>query len=191
MYSNIWLYLNKSRTCRSLSVVIWQNIFPCAPAFTKRLSCICDTNHFLPNQPNMGDLPTLVIGSILDSCSYLLFITHTCPVLVLSGGPCDQGQDDGVRHNHGQLPATGGQGELLPHGHLKPSCHLRRHRLPHWGDRTARPWPLRNPSDARGECQAESSDTCLLQWMKCLSVNVPALRFFNLSPLASPRDSYI
>uniref|UniRef100_A0A2I3HIK8 Glutamate decarboxylase 1 n=1 Tax=Nomascus leucogenys TaxID=61853 RepID=A0A2I3HIK8_NOMLE len=29
--------------------------------------------------------------------------------------------DDGVRHDHGWLPAPRGQGQLLPDGHLQPS----------------------------------------------------------------------
>uniref|UniRef100_A0A8C0JS66 Glutamate decarboxylase 1 n=1 Tax=Canis lupus dingo TaxID=286419 RepID=A0A8C0JS66_CANLU len=31
--------------------------------------------------------------------------------------------DDGVWHNDGWLPASGGQGQLFPDGHLEPSCY--------------------------------------------------------------------
>uniref|UniRef100_A0A8C9DU41 Glutamate decarboxylase 1 n=1 Tax=Prolemur simus TaxID=1328070 RepID=A0A8C9DU41_PROSS len=31
--------------------------------------------------------------------------------------------DDGVGHHYGWLPASGGQGQLLPDGHLKSSCY--------------------------------------------------------------------
>lgn len=51
-----------------------------------------------------------------------------------SGGSGDKGQDDGVRHNHGQLPTAGRQGQLFPHGDLKPGRYLRGHRLSYRGD---------------------------------------------------------
>ena len=65
-----------------------------------------------------------------------------------SGGAGDKGQDDGVRHHHGELPAPGGQGELLQDGHLQPRCHFRGHRLPYRGDRTTRPGPIKPPSSS-------------------------------------------
>lgn len=60
-----------------------------------------------------------------------------------SGGSSDKGQDDGVRHNHGQLPTAGRQGQLFPHGDLKPGRYLRGHRLSYRGDWTARPGSIR------------------------------------------------
>lgn len=47
-----------------------------------------------------------------------------------TGGSKDQGIDDGVWHYDGGLPATRKQGQLLPHGHLKPGCYDVRHRFP-------------------------------------------------------------
>lgn len=54
-----------------------------------------------------------------------------------TGGPKDQGYDDGVWDYNGGLPATRRQGQLLPHGHLQPRCHQVRHRLPDRGARAA------------------------------------------------------
>lgn len=61
----------------------------------------------------------------------------------LSGGAGDKGQDDGVRHHHGQLPTAGGQGQLFPHGDLESRGDLRGHRLSYRGDRAAGPGSIR------------------------------------------------
>lgn len=78
--------------------------------------------------------------------AFTMFYLHLPPPTLccsLSGGSRDQSQDDGVRHHHGQLPAPRRQGELLPHGHLKPRCDLRGHRLSYRGDRAPRPRSIR------------------------------------------------
>lgn len=64
-------------------------------------------------------------------CAYL----HCTVCFFTTGGPKDQGTDDGVRDYDGGLPATRRQGQLLPHGHLQPRCYQVRHRLPDRGDR--------------------------------------------------------
>ncbi len=54
-----------------------------------------------------------------------------------AGGAEDQSTDDGVRHNHGRIPTTGRQGQLLPCGRLQSRRHRVRHRFPHRWDREA------------------------------------------------------
>lgn len=56
-------------------------------------------------------------------------------MLSSTGGPKDQGNDDGVWDYDGWLPAARRQGQLLPYGHLQPRCYQVRHRLPDRGDR--------------------------------------------------------
>lgn len=55
----------------------------------------------------------------------------------LAGGAKDQSNDDGVRYNHGRIPTTGRQSQLLPNGRLQSCRHQVRHRLPHRRDREA------------------------------------------------------
>lgn len=62
-----------------------------------------------------------------------------CFVSPSQGGSKNQSPNDGVWHDHGWLPASGGQGQLLPDGHLEPGCYPVWHRLPHWGDRKTGP----------------------------------------------------
>lgn len=57
-----------------------------------------------------------------------------------TGGPEDQGDDDGVWDHDGGLPAARWQSQLLPHGHLQPRCDQVRHRLPDRGDWATGEW---------------------------------------------------
>lgn len=69
-------------------------------------------------------------------------VLATCLLPLCQGGAEDQSHDDGVWHHHGGLPASGRQGQLLPHGHLQSRCHQVGHRLPHRGDRETRTRPV-------------------------------------------------
>lgn len=69
-----------------------------------------------------------------------------CICCMLSGGSRHKSQNDGVRDNYGELPATRGQGQLLSHGDLKSCCYLWGHRLSYWGDWTTWPGSIRHIS---------------------------------------------
>lgn len=59
------------------------------------------------------------------------------PLFSPAGGAEDQGIDDGVRYNHGRVPTTGRQSQLLPNGGLQSCRHNVRHRFPDRRDREA------------------------------------------------------
>lgn len=109
--------------------------------YQTRSSCSCQTNTFvglmLINQHSHRLYDTV--------CLQRFWTNHNscCVCCVSSGGSSDKGQNDGVRHHHGQLPAARRQGQLFPHGDLKPRCYLRGHRLSYRGDRTTRPRSIR------------------------------------------------
>lgn len=70
---------------------------------------------------------TIVSASFLPSLQTCVINYAVSP----AGGAEDQSTDDGVRHNHGRIPTTGRQGQLLPNGRLQSRRHHVRHRFPH------------------------------------------------------------